>query len=103
MSAAAEVLDRLQAAAETQHAATLATLQLCRTILTESKARGEDDDDWLRMPSPKARCPLSGWSRTSLVRRIEAGDVRKKKISGMAYYAGADVRAYLSKQPTPAA
>ncbi len=93
-----EVLDRLQQAAEAQHAATLATLQLCRTILMEAKARHEDDDDWLRMPPSKQRCPVSRWSRSTLNRHIEAGNVRRKRIGRMTYYSGADVRAWIANQ-----
>lgn len=90
-----EILDRLEKAATELHLATLATIQLCRTILMESKARAADDDDWLRMPSHPARCPISRWSRSTLNHRIADGSVRKKKINGMSYYAGLDVQKYL--------
>ena len=90
------VLDKLERATIEQHAATLATIQLCRTVLTAAKARSADDDDWLRLPSPTSRCPISHMSRSSLNRRIEEGKVRKKKIDNMTYYSGKDVRTYLN-------
>jgi hypothetical protein len=96
MTATEAVLSRLEAAAMASHQATLATLQLCRSLLTESSARSADDDDWLRMPSQTKRCPISGWSRTTLNRHITSGDVRKKRISSCAYYSGADVRKLIS-------
>lgn len=96
MTATETVIARLEAATLAHHEATLATLQLCRSILTSSTARAADDDDWLRMPSQTKRCPISGWSRTTLNRHITSGDVRKKRISSCAYYSGSDVRKFIS-------
>lgn len=99
MSTAEQVLDRLDKALNEIHAASAAVIQFSRRQLEDTKARGEDDDDWRRLPTPTQRCPLSRWSRTTLNRRIDAGDVRRKRIGRMTYYSGADVRAWLAKQP----
>jgi hypothetical protein len=93
-----EILDRLESATTELHAAQMALIQFSRTVLRDCAARAADDDNWLRLPSTAARCPISGWSRSSLNRRIAAGDVRKKKIQSMAYYSGTDVRKYISRE-----
>lgn len=56
-----------------------------------------DDDGWTRLPAPKARCPVSGWSRSTILRQIDRGAVRSKSVSGCRYYAAADVRRILSQ------
>ena len=55
------------------------------------EARG-DHDDWRRMPTGKNRCPLSGWSRSTLYRLSRDGRLRTKQVHSSTYYAGADIR-----------
>lgn len=97
MSTPAAILTRLESATSELHAAALAALKLSRALLGESAARAADDDDWRRLPRPQDRCPISGWSRSAINRRIAAGSVRKKQVDGSTYYAAADVRALLQK------
>ncbi len=93
---AATILDRLDAAARELHAAYREASRLARALAANSAARAADDDDWLRLPARGGRCPLSGWSRSTVEARAAAGEVRSKRIGGMRYYAGADVRRILS-------
>jgi len=56
-------------------------------LLADAHARATiaDPDEWTRMP--KHRCPVSGWSPSSIRR-----NVRTKKVEGTAFYSMADVR-----------
>lgn len=55
-----------------------------------------NDDQWTRLPSTKTRCPISGWSRSTILRHIDSGKVRTKSVGGSRYYSGADVLALLT-------
>lgn len=91
------VLDALEKAQLQHHEAFMAGIQFCRTLLDDPKVRDEDGDDWLRMPIHPARCPISGWSRSTLNHRISDKSVRRKTIGNrMSYYSGADVRKVLT-------
>lgn len=59
-------------------------------LLADAQARSAiaDPDEWTRMP--KHRCPVSGWSPSSIRR-----NVRTKKVGGTAFYSMADVRRQL--------
>lgn len=85
-----EVLDALENA-------TAAAFSLARQL---AAARG-DDDEWTRFPAPKARCPVSGWSRAKIDRLTRAGKVRRKSIGTSAFYSAADVRQLLRDAPEP--
>lgn len=92
----ADILDRLDRATEELHAASRAAIQLARATISHTTARSADGDDWCRLPSPKTRCPISDWSRSTLCRHISAGTIRAKSIKGCRYYALKDVREYLN-------
>ncbi len=79
-----EVLDALEKASA-------AAFSLARQL---AAARG-DDDEWTRLPSPKARCPVSGWSRSTINRHTISGKVRRKSIGASVFYSAADVRQLL--------
>jgi hypothetical protein len=60
------------------------------------KAQG-DDDEWTRMPSHPARCHVSNFSRSYIVKLINQGKVRTKTAGGNArFYSAADVRALIA-------
>lgn len=59
-------------------------------LLADAQARAtiSDPDEWTRFP--RLRCPVSGWSPSSIRR-----NVRTKKVGGTAFYSMSDVRALL--------
>ncbi len=71
--------------------ATRAALDLLEA-LGEARA---DDDEWTRLPAAKGRCPVSNWSRSTILRRVAAGEVRAKARGGSRFYSLADVRKLL--------
>lgn len=103
---ATEILEQHEKAVLELHKANLALLGLVRSQVKESEARFADDDEWTRMPSEKLkeRCHVSGWSRSTIVRRSKEKDsadkprVRTKSVKGAAYYSAADVRRYINAQ-----
>ena len=97
MNTAAELLDELQAAIRATQKATEAVLALARTQAAQAEAKAADDDEWTRMPTGKNRCKVSGWSRSTLIRRIHEKAIRGKSVLGSAYYSAADVRRYLKQ------
>jgi hypothetical protein len=48
-----------------------------RSVFHESSLR---DAEWLRLPAPGSRCPLTGLSRTTLVELGDAGKIVMKRI-----------------------
>lgn len=67
--------------------------------LSTAQATG---DEWTRMPSQNGgRCPVSGWSYSSLFRRIKAGEVRAKHVGRSRYYSASDVRKIIETQTAP--
>jgi hypothetical protein len=60
-----------------------------------------DDDDWRRLRKHPERCPISGWSRSTLCRHAVAGSVRTRTVRGIRYYSGADVRRLISTSDAP--
>jgi len=84
-TAVLELLDELKRAND-------AAFALAREL---AAARG-DADEWTRFPSPKSRCPISGFSRSKIVRLAEAGTIRRKSVGSSAFYSGADLRRHLS-------
>ena len=71
-------------------------------LLAERLAKAEAaGDEWTRMPSPKARCAVSGWSRSTIERRIAAGEVRGKVVGVSKFYSAADVRRILNEPTNP--
>jgi hypothetical protein len=70
----------------------LAELRDMRRAMEQSAAaRVADDDGWTRLPRPLGRCPVSGWSRSTILNKIRAGGVRTKIVGGARYYATKDV------------
>lgn len=90
-------LDRAQDAIDALHAASRAVLQLARSQARAAEARAADPDEWARLPATDRRCPVSGWSRSTLIRRGKAGTIRTKSVDGSAFYSLADVRRLLSR------
>ena len=66
-------------------------VRLARLVETGTQARNSDDDGWTRLPRPKMRCAVSGWSRSTVMVKIKAGAVRTKMVQGARYYAAKDV------------
>ena len=50
------------------------------TLIRAFDAAGIGDAEWLRLPSPRARCRLTGLSRTGLNELIEAKAIRAIKV-----------------------
>lgn len=89
---AAEILLRLEEA-------TAAAFALARAIMLNAEASRTDDDEWTRIPAPKAKCPVSKWSRSTILRYISEGKIRTKRTRGGRFYALADVRKILINSP----
>lgn len=89
MPTAAEILSQLEDA--TQAAFTLARAML----VTAEGARG-DEDEWTRIPAPKGKCPVSKWSRSTILRYIAEKKIRSKRTRGGRFYALRDVRQLLA-------
>lgn len=73
--------------------ATAAAFALARQLA----AARADGDEWTRFPSPKGRCPISGFSRSKIDRLTSAGTIRRKSVGTSAFYSGADVRRILQE------
>lgn len=76
-----------------------AAMALTRAMLVSQAP----DDQWLRMPSTKGRCPISQWSRSKIYRLTKQGAVRSKHVGTSAFYSASDVRAILQNQNQHAA
>lgn len=61
-------------------------------LLADAEARAAiaDPNEWTRMP--KTRCPVSGWSPSTIRRNVPT-----KKVGGTAFYSLAAVRELISK------
>ena len=94
MSADAEVMDRMDRL-ERLLLGRLAALEA--VLVGAAGVAAADDDGWHRLPAPGDRCPVSRWSRSTVLRAIERGDVRSKSVQGARYYALADIRKILGK------
>lgn len=46
------------------------------------------DDEFLRLPKPRQRCPISGLSRSTLVELINAGHIKAKKLRNRGSFRG---------------
>lgn len=92
-------LDRLEGAMGALHEASLAALALARSQLEDARARGADADEWTRLPREGERCPVSGLSRSTINRRINDTDpkkrIRTKTLGSARYYSASDLRAQL--------
>lgn len=87
---AAAIYDQIAEASAQLAKATAAAAELLRVSRTA-------DDEWLRLPPASDRCPISGFSRSHIVRLTKAGTIRKKSVGAAAFYSGADLREYLAK------
>lgn len=101
MSDVLQLLDRQEQAMRSLYETNQRLLQLARTQAKELAARTADDDEWTRLPSKKdrERCRFSKWSLSTLNRRIESGEVRRKRIAGTTFYSGSDVRRLIQGEP----
>jgi hypothetical protein len=86
-----QILQRLDMLASQQNQLTKALARLVAAMERSASARTADDDGWTRLPRPGARCPVSGWSRSTVLRHIAAGAVRTKIVGGSRYYALIDI------------
>lgn len=93
------VIDRLDRAIIELHEATRAAVMLARTQTKQLAAQSADDDEWLRMPGKKAKCPILGCSHMTIRRHIAAGAIRQKHAIGTVFYSGADARQLISEAP----
>lgn len=75
-------------------------------FLRRQSGSAGDDDEWTRLPraansrkgDPGTRCPVSGWSRSTIVRNA---NIRKKSVKGSRFYSLADVRKLLTGKTSP--
>ena len=86
---AADILTALESA-------TAAAFAFARASLVTASSAGADDDEWTRIPAPKGKCPVSRWSRSTILRMIDQNKIRSKRTRGGRFYALADVRALLT-------
>lgn len=96
MSTADNLLDALEKAITATNTASIALIRHSREEIRNAAARSADDDDWIRLPQPGKRCPITNWSRSTVIRRIEAKDIRSRTTGKMRYYSGTDVRKYIT-------
>lgn len=89
-------LQELERATDALHAASKAVLRLARSNERTASAKAADPDEWTRLPNGIRRCPVSGWSRSTLIRRCNGGEVRRKTVGGATFYAAGDVRRLIS-------
>ena len=96
-----EALDTSEKAMDALYRHTKGIYALARVLVTTAKASATDDDEWMRMPVSPRRCPISGWSRSTLQNNAKKHPqrLRTKKVDGGRYYAGRDVREWLSNPP----
>jgi len=99
MTDLAQALASIDRAAETLAAATRAAVRIARQLAADTGARTADDDEWTRLPQPGHRCHVSAWSRSTILRRITEGRVRRRTVGGSTYYSAADVRRLISREP----
>jgi hypothetical protein len=92
MSQILATLAHLERATEALASATRAALRLAREESSRHQAARGEEDEWTRLPAADRRCPVSGWSRSTLLRRIQAGRVRRRTVGGTVFYSAADVR-----------
>lgn len=73
------------------------------TLLRAFEATGLGDAEWIRLPAPRARCRLTGFSRTGLCELIESKAIRAIKVRkpgaqrGVVLINRASLLAYLAK------
>ncbi len=91
---AAKILDALESS-------TQAAFALARALLISAETARTNDDEWTRIPAPKAKCPISRWSRSPLEANAKKHPerLRTKLVDGDRYYAGRDVREWLASPP----
>ena len=94
MKTAAEILTDLENA-------TAAAFTLARAMMVNAEAARADDDEWTRIPAPKAKCPVSRWSRSTILRQIAAGKIRSKHTRGGRFYPLKIVRLLLRSGADP--
>ncbi len=90
MKTAGEILNDLENA-------TAAAFALARAMMVNAEARHADDDEWTRIPASKARCPVTRWSRSTVLRHIDAGNIRGKRVRGARFYSLSDIWKFLRK------
>jgi hypothetical protein len=100
MQSIVQVIDEQEKALEALYRSHKSLLGLARTQAKQLAAKDTDDDEWLRMPSGKQKCPILGCSDTTIRRHIKAGAIRRKRSVGTTFYSGADARRLVAESPT---
>lgn len=72
----------------------LATNAAFALLAELTKTRGEGDE-WTRLPSPEARCPVSHFSRAKIKNLITQEKIRTKTVEGGRFYSLSDMRALI--------
>lgn len=84
---------------DTSTAAVIADLRSATSaafaLLERLAKTAAEGDEWTRLPAGKNRCPVSNWSRSTILRKIDAGEVRGKHRGASRFYSLADVRRLL--------
>ena len=99
MNETTAVLDRLERAVRELHLAMLEGFKFVRLQAQQLSAKSADDDEWLRMPGAKQKCPVLGCSNGTIRRLITKGNIRRKRAVGTTFYSGADARRLLKERP----
>lgn len=96
-----EALDATEKAMDALYRHTKGLYAIARSQAATVKASATDDDEWTRMPISPRRCPISGWSRSTIQCNAKKHPkrLRTKLVDGGRYYAGRDVREWLSNPP----
>lgn len=96
-----EVLEASEKAMDALYRHTKGLYAIARSQAATAKASAADDDEWMRMPVSPRRCPISGWSRSTIESNAKKHPkrLRTKLVDGGRYYAGRDVREWLSNPP----
>lgn len=87
-ASATDILNELERSAT-------ATFALARALLVTADASRADDEDWARIPAPKAKCPVSRWSRSTILRHIEDKHILGKRVRNARFYSLRSVREFL--------
>lgn len=97
MQTIVQVIDEQEKALDALYRSHKSLLGLARTQAQQLAAQAADDDEWLRMPGAKQKCPILGCSHGTIRRHIKDKKIRRKRAVGTTFYSGADARRLLSE------
>lgn len=93
---ALHLLSQLEESTKELNRLATAAFQLARAQIQDTQARHTDDTDWRPLPRKRAgdKCPVTGWSRSKLLRHTtrHGGPIRLKSIGRTPYYSAQDAR-----------